>query len=411
MGLTTNVPDITINSNGIEVPQVSEILTGVLADFNEAFGGNLNIKNVATPQGLLAADITHNIALKNAALAYIISMFDPSTAEGRFLDALAQIYFIQRRPATATVVTCQCTGVPGFTLPAGSLAVDDDGNTYESSGDAIFSQAGTVDVQFICQEKGAIDCPAGFLTTIKTIVPGWDAVVNLSAGVIGEDEETDRAFEQRRYDSVSKNAQGSVAAMIGSISDIVGVTDVYVTENNTSETVTRGETSYELLPHSVYIAVVGGTDEEIAQTIFLNKNAGSNMNGNTDVEVKDEYSYVYPYPTYTMTFNRPDSIPIYFKVDIDYNDNLPAEIVYDVKETIVRVFSGQIGEGRARIGGTIYAAKYYSDIAELSDYMNILSVTVGKTSAASDTAVTMGIDQVPVISAAQITVNLVGAPV
>lgn len=411
MGVTTNVPDITINQNGVEVPETYAVLTGVLKDFNEAFGGNLNIKNVGTPQGLLSAKIAHNIARKNAAIAYLISMFSPSSARGRFLDALAEIYFIQRRQATATVVTCQCTGVNGFTLPAGSLAQDDNGYIYESLADATFGTSGTVDVQFACQTLGAIDCAAGTLTTIKTIIPGWDAITNLTAGVIGENEESDREFEARRYDSVSKNAQGSIAALQGSIASLEGVTDVCVRENNTSEPIKLGVTNYSLLPHSVYVAVVGGTDEAVANQLFLSKNAGSNMNGNTSVKVQDTASYNYPYPEYTMTFNRPTSVPIYVVVNIDYNDNLPAEIVDNVKSAVIAVFSGQVGSGRARIGGTVYSANFYESIAALSDYMNILSVYIGKSKTTTDTSVTMGIDEAPVISTDQITVNLVGAPV
>ena len=121
--ITYNTPDVTITEQGIEIPEVQAVLTGVLQDMNDAFGGNLNIENVATPQGFLSSEITYYMALKNAQLAFLSAMFDPSTSQGRWLDALAQIYFIQRKAATATVVTCQCVGVPGYTLPAGSLAI------------------------------------------------------------------------------------------------------------------------------------------------------------------------------------------------------------------------------------------------------------------------------------------------
>ena len=120
--LTSHVPDITITDQGIELPEVQDILTGVLQDLNDAFGGNLNIQNVGTPQGLLAADLTHNIALKNAAQAFLMAMFDPATSQGRWLDALGQIYFIERKAATPTVVTCQCTGISGYTLKARGVA-------------------------------------------------------------------------------------------------------------------------------------------------------------------------------------------------------------------------------------------------------------------------------------------------
>lgn len=404
--LTSNVPDINITEQGIDIPEVLDILTGVLKDFNGAFGGNLNIQNVATPQGLLSADITHHIALKNAQLAFLMAMFDPSTAQGRFLDALAQLYFIQRKAATPTVVTCQCIGVAGYTLPAGSLAQDTNGNIYASTGSAVFQGNGIANVEFQCQTPGAVDCPAGALSRIYRAVTGWDAITNLTAGKIGTNQETDRAFEQRRYDSVAQNSSGPIAALRGAVASLDGVTDVFVTENNEPEAKTYGATDYSLLPHSVYVGVVGGNDQEIAETIFLRKNGGSSMNGNTTVMVEDRMSYVYPYPTYPITFNRPKSTPIYIEVNIKDDPNLPAEIVSMAQEAVLQVFAGEAGNGRGRIGGTIYSAGYFGAVMALSDYVNIVSIYIGKAEDPTETVVVMGIDEAPVLSANQIRVNV-----
>lgn len=405
--LTSNVPDIEINEQGIDIPEVQDVLTGVLKDFNEAFGGKLNIQNVATPQGLLSADITYWMTLKNAQLAYLMAMFDPSTSQGRWLDALAQIYFIQRKQATATTVMCQCTGVHGYTLPAGSLAQDANGNVYASTGDAVFQENGLADVQFQCQTLGAIDCPAGSLTRIYQAVTGWDAVTNLTAGNIGTDEETDRAFEQRRYDSVAQNGNGSISTLRGAVASVEGVTDVFVTENVTDSPITYGATNYSLLPHSVYVGVVGGADADIAETIWRRKNAGSNMNGNTTVQVEDSDSYIYPYPVYNITFNRPTSVPLYFTVNITDSQYLPADIVTQIQDTVISILSGNAGNSAGRIGGTIYSSSFYGAIADLSSFLNVASIFVGKTEEPDTTMVTMGIDESPVISANQVTVNLV----
>lgn len=405
--LQTNVPDIEVTPQGITVPEVSQVLAGVLNDFNDAFGGNLNIQNVATPQGLLAADLTYNIALKNAALAYLMAMLDPSSAQGRWLDALAQLYFIQRKPATATIVTATCTGVAGYTLEAGSLARDDAGYIYESVNDAKFGLGGTVEVQFVNQTKGAIPCPVGSLTQIYTAVSGWDAITNLSAGVLGQDEESDRAFEQRRYDSVAQNAQGSIAALHGAVASVEGVLDVYVTENTSNLPKNVGVTNYTLSGHSIYVAVVGGNNQDIAETIYKRKNAGSNMNGNTTVVVQDKSSYVYPYPTYNITFNRPTSTNVYFVVNIAMNENLPADVVEQTQQAVIKIMAGEGTAGRARIGGTIYSSTYYGAVSDISDYINILSIYVGDSANTTATMFQLGIDQVPVLSANNITVNLV----
>ena len=405
--LTTNVPDITVTEQGIEIPEVQDVLTGVLQDFNEAFGGGLNIQNVATPQGYLSSEITYYMALKNAQLAFLSAMFDPSTSQGRWLDALAQIYFVQRKAATPTVVTCLCTGVPGYTLPAGSTAADAQGYIYESLGDAVFASNGQVTVQFQCQTPGAIDCPIGALTQIHQAVTGWDAITNTVAGVIGSDQESDRAFEQRRYDSVAQLSNGSINALRGAVASLDGVSDIYVTENTTGNTVTAGVTNYSLLPHSIYVAVVGGTNTEIAETIWRRKNAGSDMNGNTTVQIFDTDSYSTPYPAYNITFNRPTATTVYVEVNIDNNSNLPADVTQVIQEAILEIFSGEAGNGRGRIGGTVYAAAYYTAISDISDSINVLSIYIGTSASPNTTSVSFGIDQTPVLSANQITVNVI----
>ena len=405
--LTSNVPDVEVTEQGIDIPEVQDVLTGVLQDFNDAFGGNLNIENVATPQGLLSADITYYMALKNAQLAFLLAMFDPSTAQGRWLDALAQIYFIERKAATPTVVTCLCTGVAGYTLPAGSLAQDAQGYVYESLGEAVFPSNGQVTVQFQCQTPGAIDCPAGALTKIYQAVTGWDAVTNTVAGVIGSDQESDRVFEQRRYDSVAQLSNGSIAALRGAVASVEGVSDVYVTENTTGSAVTVGSTNYSLLPHSVYVGVVGGSNADVAEAIWRRKNAGSDMNGNTTVTVADTDSYSQPYPTYSITFNRPTATPVYVVVNIDNNSNLPADVTQLIQEAIIDIFTGEAGNGRGRIGGTVYAAAYYTAISDIADSINVLSIYIGTSASPVTTSVTFGIDQAPVLSANQITVNVI----
>ena len=155
---TSNVPSLTITDTGVAVPQTSDVLNGVLQDLNNAFGGNLNITNVGTPQGYLAENVTSYLTTYNAAITYVLSQIDPLYAEGRWQDAIGRLYFLTRNPATATVVTCSLIGSPGVTLAAGLLASDGT-NTYKSLGSVTFSSGGTASVQFACQTLGAIACP------------------------------------------------------------------------------------------------------------------------------------------------------------------------------------------------------------------------------------------------------------
>lgn len=402
----SNVPSLTITATGVTVPQAVDVRAGILADDNAAFGGDLDIVTPSTPQAYQADNLTANITTANAAIAYTVSQFDPATAEGRYQDALGRIYFLQRKGATASAVQALCTGQPGVTLPAGQLARDTQGRLWVSSGAATFGSGGTVTVQFTCQTLGPQTLGIGELTQIAQTYPGWDAVTNTGAAVPGTATETRQAFEERRAASVAKNAHGSVAAIFGNVADVPGVLDVFAYDNVNDVVLPYGPTDYPIGAHSVYVAVVGGTDAAVAQAIWEKKDAGCGMTGNTTVTVSDTSSYVFPYPTYNVKFERPSALPIKFAVTIAANLNLPTNITTLVQQAVIAAFTGADGSQRERIGDAVFASKYFAPVSLVSPYVLIRSIRVGTTAPATLDSVDVGIDQSPTITASDITVTL-----
>lgn len=402
----SSVPSLTISADGVALPTEEAILAGVQADIDVAFGGGVN-PGLSTPQGQIAQSMTAIIADKNAQFQQLARNVDPDKADGRWQDAIARIYFLDRIPATSTVVQATCIGAVGTVLPAGSLASATDGNVYASTADATIPDTGSVTVQFACQQTGPIACPAHTLTSIYKAVPGWDRIDNDSAGVLGGYVESRADFEYRRQQSVALNATGSLPAIYANVLDVDGVLDAYVTENPTSSTVTKGSTSYSLAPHSIYVAAVGGTASAIAQAIWTRKNTGADYNGNTAVTVTDSEGYEPPYPSYQVKFEIPSDLPIYFAVEIEDSPDLPADVVAQVKAAIVNAFNGLDGGARARIGSRILASRFYAPVQAVSTAVEVLSILIGATSSPALNSLTIGIDQVPTISAANISVTLV----
>ena len=406
MSSVSNVPQIAINSTGVNSPETADVLNGVLNDLNDSFGGNLNITNVATPQGYLAENLTYYITQFNADIAYLLSQFDPLTAEGRWQDAIGRLYYLTRKPATATSVTADLIGQPNVTLSAGALATDGTYN-YVLTGDVVFGSGGTATGYFECTTLGAISCPANTLNRISIAQFGWDAINNTSAGVVGSEIESTVDFEYRRQQSIAKNASDTLSSIRGAVFEVADVIDVYAYENYTGSTQTIGFTNYPVIEHSIYVAVTGGLDADIAKAIWTKKSSGSNMNGNTSVTVYDSSSLAMPYSAYQIKFQRPTPLPIYFAVQIGNYPMLPSDYVTQVKTAIIKAFNGQDGGTRARIGNDIYASRFYAGIASLSVNIRLISVLIGKTSSPSSNELEIGIDQAPTIDAANITVTLV----
>lgn len=402
--MTTNVPPVTFTPEGLDVPQESEILAGVQQDYNDAFGGNLN-PALNTPQGQLASSTAAIVADANAVFAEFVNQVNPDTADGVYQDAIARIYFLERSPGVPTNVACQCIGDFGTVIPVGAQAQDTSGNQYICTDGGTIPVSGTITLNFANVIDGPIPCPAGTLTTIYKAIPGWDTINNSADGVLGRLVETRAEFEFRRENSVAVNAHGSKEAIYGAVFDVEDVLDVFVTENVTDAPIPYGATNYMLAAHSVYVGVVGGAAQAIGDAIYLKKDLGCNMNGNTTVTVIDE-SYTPPKPQYTITFNRPTPLPIFFRVELTDSASLPSDIVQLVKDAIIASFNGADGSPRIRIGGLILASKFYTPVNRIGPEVSILSILIGVSGPGALNSITAGIDQSPTVSADDITVIL-----
>ncbi len=151
--------------------------------------------------------------------------------------------------------------------------------------------------------------------------------------------------------------------------------------------------------HSIYASVSGGDPDLVAKAIWTKKIPGAGYAGNTPVVVYDE-TYDPPIP-YTVTFETPVSLPILFNVRIINGVTVPADAEALIEAAIFDVFADF-----AKIGGTIYASRFYSAVAALGSWVQIVEILIGDVTP-TGTSVTADLDQVPTVTAGGITVTLV----
>jgi hypothetical protein len=380
--MTTNVPPATFGDTGFVAPTEEQILTGVQADYNAAFGGNLN-PSLSSPQGQLAQSEASIVGNVYDLFSFFTTQVDPAFAAGRMQDALGRIYFIDRLPAEPTVVQATCSGLTGVTIPVGAQARAADGNLYVCTGSGPISAGGTVSLSFSCLTNGPIACPAGTLNQIFQQIPGWDTITNPSDGVLGQDVESRVQFEARRQATVAGNSVGSIPAITGAVLSVPGVLDAYVTDNVTGTGVTVGGTV--VAPHSLYVAAIGGASADVAKAIWSKKQPGCPYsNCNTTVIVTDTNSgFSPPLPTYPVTFMIPAALPILFQVNIVNSSAVPSNATQLIQNAVMQAFAGADGGTRARIGSTIYATRYVAPIAALGAWAQVASIFVGSNNTSS----------------------------
>ncbi len=400
--MPTSVPPLAIGPTGVVTPDAAAVLAGAWADLAAAFGGDLNTTNLATPEGQLASSLTAIITAKNDAIRSYVAGVDPATSAGRMQDGIARIYFITRDPARPTTVQASCIGLPGVVIPAGTLARASDGNTYAATTSGTIAGNGTLTLPFACTATGPIPCPARTLGLYQTI-PGWDSVTNPAAGVLGNLVESRAQFEAKRSASVALNAQGSLLSVKANVLSVPNVLDAYVTENSSDAPLLIG--GITLPPHSLYVAVSGGEPAAIIRAIHTRKPPGCDTFGNTSQTIYDT-SYSQPYPSYVRSYQQAAATPVLFAVSLANGPDVPSDVSAQVQAAVIRAFAGADGGQRARIGGTVYASRYYGVVAALGAWVRILAVTVGQQGTPQGTATTLRIDQAPVVSAATIAVTL-----
>lgn len=379
--MTTNVPAVTFGATGFVAPTEEDILAGVQADLNAAFGGDLN-PSLETPQGQIASSEAAIIGSVYDDFAFLTTQSDPAFATGRYQDGIARIYFIERLPALPTVVQLACTGLTGTTIPVGALARAQDGNNYVCTTAGTIPIGGTITLPFSCTVTGPIAAPIGSVNAIYQAIPGWDTVNNAADGVLGQNVESAAAFEARRQQSVAGNSIGSLPSILGAVLGVANVLDAYVTDNATAAPVVIGGVT--IAARSLYVSAVGGTDADVAAAIWSKKAPGCGYTGTTTVAVQDTRSgYSPPYPSYNVTFTRPASLSVIFAVNILNNAQIPATATALIQAAIVSAFGGGDGGIRARIGSTIFATRFVAPVAALGSWALVASITLGSKNTAA----------------------------
>lgn len=323
---------------GFSVSEVSDIRDEVSQSWVEAFKEqgrpDLNT-DPETPQGQVIDSQTAAIHQKDVELAFLAQQFNPQTASGRWQDSLAKIYFISRKPAINSTCVCTLTGINGTTVTAGALIRSSyDQTLWSLNKDATIGSDGTTTAIFTCQSEGAIQAGVATLTQIVTAIPGWDVVTNETMAEVGQLVESQAAFEARRYQSVALNGRSTTTAVYARVAEVDSVIAAYVTDNKTN--INKTVDGYTLSPHSIYVAVIGGADDDIAKAIYNSVSAGCDYNGNTTVNVTDPNTG----GVEDVTFMRPTQLPLYVKVTLQDDGNLPDGYKAIVQQAVYNNFYG-----------------------------------------------------------------------
>lgn len=300
-----------LNADGFEAQRLADVQAELEAEFRSRFGNpqlspetyNGQIIGIYAEREAdlweLAEDTYHG--------AYL------GSAEGAALDDKCAEVGIARLQATHSLVTAELGGTPGTPVPSGSLFQDPVTETqWETLALAVIGGGGTVLVAAQSVDTGPIEALSGSLTDPITVISGWNTVTNPLDAEVGRDVEKDSELRFRYVQAMFVSRGSSLEAMVSALTRVDSVTQVHIRENDSDMTDTEGRPA-----HSFEAVIVGGTDQDVADTIWQTKPLGIRAygtGGTASVATTDSQGNAR-----TVGFTRPTSINIY--VDIQYSAN------------------------------------------------------------------------------------------
>ena len=204
------------------------------------------------------------------------------------------------------------------------------------------------DVEVVATVVGNTNTPLNTLINIDTPVVGLDSVYNKSSMISGRDEETDEELRARLKRDGTINSYGTKPAIESNLRQVEGVTfvDVQVNPSYVEDADGRPPNSYECV-------VIGGQDEDIANTIFNRGSAGIQYFGNTNVTIDDDQGN-----PQTISFSRANEIYVWVKV---YYTKNTEEVFPANGESLMATATLTYGENLT-IGSDIIPKRFFGSI-------------------------------------------------
>jgi uncharacterized phage protein gp47/JayE len=392
-----------LDATGVIVPDTADLRTAVEDEYRLAFGSDL-VVTANTPQGVL---ITAETEARDAVVrlnASVANQINPSLSGGVFLDALWALMGGERVKATPSLLTAvELTGQPGAIIPEGAQArVGTAGAIFASTGAVQLDSLGEGVVDFQALENGPTTVAAGALNRIVTAVLGWETVSNPTAAEPGTAEESDAAARLRRRQTLGLQSVGQGPSILAGLYAINGVRSVCYRENYMSAPVViEGVT---IAGRSIYVAIKGGTDTQVATALLDRKSAGCGWVGTTTVAVTEPISG----QTYDVSFQRPDDIRVYVKFTVRAG-SVTGDPESLVKSAAVAYANGDIeGEEGFVIGADVSPFELSGAVQAQVPGLFIQLVEIGTDPGSLSTAnITVNIDEIATLQPGDVTVVVV----
>lgn len=197
----------------------------------------------------------------------------------------------------------------------------------------------------------------GALVIGGTEQTGEDWVSDVRSSTPGEtsgglDQETDAELRQRYFDSLARAGKSTVESIRAAVLTVDGVRIASVEENTSDSTDGQGRP-----PKSVEVTVLGGDDQDVAQTVFDNRPSGIEDHGDETVAIFDNQDI-----ERDVNFTRPTQVDIDVNVTIDVTEDFPADGEEQIQDNIIEYIGGTNSDNELNTGLEIGADVIHREV-------------------------------------------------
>lgn len=315
-----------IDETGLHYSSFAEIKQYYTDGAKQIFGDDIYLDDDSMDGQLISIISKANYDTCKA-IEFAYNNTTPQTAYGTVLSRLVLLSGIERKVAGYSTAFCKLTGSP-FTIIHSGVVADLSGNKWNLPNNVNLGENGITTVTVTAQKQGTIQAGPNTITQIVTPTFGWKTVTNEQSANPATPVEEDYELRYRQRNAIALPSKGLVEGTQSALLNLEGVTDCIVKENEENVEITvEGE---KLPPHSITCVVKGGSEKEIANTIFYRKNQGCYTNGDIEITQYDKFNNV----NY-IRFFRPTQIPIEISVKIKPFTGYSSDITDQIKNDLI----------------------------------------------------------------------------
>lgn len=314
----------TLTNEGYKVKTQNEYFAEE-QELYKSIDPNFNL-DPSTPDGMKIAHDAEVFGALDELIKQAYDSRDPNKASGYDLDVLRKLTGATRSQGTPSTVTLKLTGNAGTLIPKGCKAKTKTGVTFETDEDLVLATDGIGIVSAHCTETGAIEVDANSVTEIVTLISGWRTVTNPQVATLGTARDSDALFRVKSARSVSRAGIGQKDSLYGELYETSGVRKVRIYENKTSSGLVEDiKNPYGLPPHSIAVVVDGGTDKDVARSIYNKLCPGVALHSVGTEVTETVWSEKYRNSSDVITFSRPIYVDVKINIVVaDPMSNLPS---------------------------------------------------------------------------------------